>query len=286
MNLVNYNSLFTSNIGFGCSSLTRNNTPSSALSNLEVAFDNGIRHFDCAKLYGYGNAESILAAFAKGKRHAITIATKSGLDPIKVPLFCLPLINKLKGPINFFKSSISIKSDNITNTAKGHFTPLKLEKDINSSLVKLKTNYIDFYLLHEASVVDANRDDIINVMNKAKMSGKIRHYGVASNYYNLVNDFSILDESYEVVQHNASLTNIEVDTLSINDNKRLRILYNIFSNIKKVSSELKYIELGFNSPVEYILSHYKKINSNGITLFTSTNNKNIKDTVKIWESLH
>ena len=75
MDQIIYKNIRTSNLGFGTSLLTRNNSVKDAMSNLETAFDFGITHFDCAKLYGFGQADMILGRFAKNKRHSITITS-------------------------------------------------------------------------------------------------------------------------------------------------------------------------------------------------------------------
>lgn len=79
MKNIYFNNYSTTNLGFGCSLLTRNNSIKDAILNLEVAYDNGIRHFDIARVYGFGEAETILGKFAKTKRDQITITSKTGL---------------------------------------------------------------------------------------------------------------------------------------------------------------------------------------------------------------
>ena len=67
-------------LGFGCSSLTSVGRKQ-ALRLLESAFDAGIRHFDTARYYGYGEAEGILGSFLKSCREQLTVTTKFGIDP-------------------------------------------------------------------------------------------------------------------------------------------------------------------------------------------------------------
>jgi aryl-alcohol dehydrogenase-like predicted oxidoreductase len=51
---------------------------------LECAYDAGIRHFDTAPYYGYGEAERVLGEFLRGKRDQVTITTKFGIQPPSV----------------------------------------------------------------------------------------------------------------------------------------------------------------------------------------------------------
>ncbi len=50
---------------------------------LDAAYDSGIRHFDTAPLYGYGESESVLGDLLKSCRSRVTIATKFGIAPPK-----------------------------------------------------------------------------------------------------------------------------------------------------------------------------------------------------------
>ena len=67
-------------LGFGCSALTGSNRKI-ADRLLQTAFDSGIRHFDVARYYGYGESEKILGAFLKSRRSEVTITTKFGIQP-------------------------------------------------------------------------------------------------------------------------------------------------------------------------------------------------------------
>ena len=278
MDQIIYKDIRTSNLGFGTSLLTRNNSVKDAMSNLETAFDFGITHFDCAKLYGFGQADMILGRFAKNKRHSITITSKSGLYARKLPLFTLPLVNSIRKILSNGRETIV---PNESAPKFGVFDKKKLQSDIDSSLKSMCTDYIDFFMLHEASVSSANRSDLIEVLQNAQAAGKIRYFGVASHHLNL-NDNDSLNQCYDVIQHNNPLKfgNSFFDENNTND--RLRIIYNIFSELNHLKISKNYSELGYQSAVDYILSHYYKLNSSGITLFSSVSNDRIIETAKFW----
>src|SRR5271154_6444750 len=67
-------------VAFGCGSLTGTDA-GNANRVLQTAFDAGVRHFDTARYYGYGEAEGILGKFLKGRRSEVTISTKFGIEP-------------------------------------------------------------------------------------------------------------------------------------------------------------------------------------------------------------
>src|SRR4051812_47294530 len=70
-----------SRLGFGCAGLMRLTSGRARRALLEEAFHSGLRHFDVARMYGLGRAESELGAFAKNRREQLTIATKFGIQP-------------------------------------------------------------------------------------------------------------------------------------------------------------------------------------------------------------
>ena len=69
-------------LGFGCSALVGGRTRRESLRLLDAAWDAGIRHFDTARVYGSGDAEELLGSFAGGRRSAMTITTKFGIEPL------------------------------------------------------------------------------------------------------------------------------------------------------------------------------------------------------------
>src|SRR5580692_4756161 len=72
----------TTRLGFGCGSLMGATNRRDSLKLLQSAYDAGIRHFDVAPMYGYGEAESCLGEFRTG-HNDITITTKYGIAPPK-----------------------------------------------------------------------------------------------------------------------------------------------------------------------------------------------------------
>ena len=283
MKKINFNGITTSSLGFGCSLLTRNNSVKTAIVNLQTAFDAGISHFDVARLYGFGEAETILGKFAKAKRHEITITTKTGLSGKHLPLWTLPIMNRVRA---FIKSNQStIISNNIGIVpAIGVYHPYKILNDLQTSLNKIGTDFIDFYLLHEANISKANQEDIIAVLQKSKDAGKILKFGIASNSIKIQNEYHNLNRSYQVLQHSDNIFEHNISKMPINDDQFIRIVYNIFSNLKAVESAIAFNKELYDS-VKLILAYYKKVNEGGITLFSSIRNEHIKDTVKKWNNL-
>ena len=171
-------------IGFGGGKLSVMPTLKSALYILEVAFDNGINYFDTAPLYGGGFSEKIIGKFSVKKRDQVLISTKVGLNPPKEynvpPSIALPL-NYLKRKI---KKSNNLKAEyNSTRLPYRLITKKYIQASFEKSLVNLQTDYIDYYLLHEA-IPSFLEDDAINYLMDLKSKGHINKIGLAASYIN------------------------------------------------------------------------------------------------------
>jgi aryl-alcohol dehydrogenase-like predicted oxidoreductase len=148
-----------------------------------AAIDHGINLIDTAPIYGYGQAESIVGKAIKGKRDKVIVATKCGLIG--------------KGGLN------------ITN----NLTPESIQRELDESLSRLGTDYIDIYQCHWP---DPNTpiEDTLEAMMRFKEAEKIRHIGV-SNF-----DTALLKESIAVTeivtlqnQYSMLVRDIEKDVL-------------------------------------------------------------------------
>jgi aryl-alcohol dehydrogenase-like predicted oxidoreductase len=118
-----------------------------ALATIETAIDFGITTIDTAPAYNNGHAEELIAKATSGKRDKILIATKCGID-----------------------------------TAKGfelNLRPHFIRKEIENSLRRLNTDYIDIYQCHwpDTSVPIS---ETMEELNKLQTEGKIKHIGICN----------------------------------------------------------------------------------------------------------
>ena len=111
---------------------------------LNNSYENGINTFDTASVYG--NSEKILGQFIKDKRDKIIVASKVGCS-------------------SFFKSLDFKKSS--------------IRKNLNLSLKNLNTDYIDICQLYNPNPEDKNLFGAIEILNKFKKEGKIKHIGIS-----------------------------------------------------------------------------------------------------------
>lgn len=117
---------------------------------IHQALDLGINWIDTAAVYGLGFAERILARALKKKRHNVFIATKCGL---------------------VWEKSIAKRPHNLT--------PANIRREVDLSLLRLSTDYIDIYQMH-APDPETPVEDSWNEMVKLKQEGKIRWIGLSN----------------------------------------------------------------------------------------------------------
>ena len=111
---------------------------------LDAAFDVGINFIDTANVYGRGAAESFLGeALADRPRDSYVLATKL-----------------------FFP---------MTDTDRG-LSKAQIEKQIDASLKRLKTDYVDLYQCHRYDE-DTPLDETMEALSAAVRSGKARYIG-------------------------------------------------------------------------------------------------------------
>jgi aryl-alcohol dehydrogenase-like predicted oxidoreductase len=188
-------------------------TSAGRLRLLEVAFEEGISHFDTAPLYGQGQAEALLGSFARSRRESLTITTKFGLVPKTYPAMLRPLLpiarvvnrrivskdrllacwnrvtpqKPLKSPAPSAANLAAAKAGSPPDNWPGEatvvppvpYTPQTISEQLEQSLRRLKTDHIDYYLLHECHV-QYLRPAILECLDRSVQEGKIRHYGIGS----------------------------------------------------------------------------------------------------------
>ncbi|MCF8017897.1 MAG: aldo/keto reductase [Vallitaleaceae bacterium] len=141
-------------IGLGCWNFggdwdSTDDTKSSKI--ILSALDLGINFFDVAPVYGWGHSEEVLGKTLKeaGIRDKVIIASKGGL-----------LWNE--------------KHETTNNLSKK-----SLLKEIDASLMRLQTDYIDIYQMHwpDPSV---SLKETADALNEIKKAGKIRYVGLSN----------------------------------------------------------------------------------------------------------
>ena len=143
--------LVTSKMGFGCMDLNYHRgvakDRNEMIKVVHEAIDAGITMFDTAAVYGPYTNEELVGDALVGYRDKVQIATKGGF-----------------------------KIDGLNNELDSR--PELLRKQLEDSLKRLKTDYIDLYYIHR---VDPNVpiEDVAMAMKQFKKEGLIKHWGLS-----------------------------------------------------------------------------------------------------------
>ncbi|WP_141603767.1 aldo/keto reductase [Terrilactibacillus laevilacticus] len=121
-----------------------------SIRTIHTALDNGITLIDTAPAYGAGHSEEVVGKAIKeyGKREDVVIATKVALE---------------------------YERDNARNASKE-----RIKKEIDESLKRLQTDYIDIYQVHWPDPL-VPIEETAEAMGELYQTGKIKAIGV-SNY--------------------------------------------------------------------------------------------------------
>lgn len=147
-----------SRIGFGAMSLKDESNKNKDL--LLEGLKNGINYIDTADLYENGANETLIGnAFSEVARDKYILATKVG--------------NQMRPDGNGWD----------WNPRKSYIL-----SEIDNSLRRLQTDYIDLYQLHGGTMED-NIDETIEAFEILKEKGKIREYGISSIRPNVIREY-------------------------------------------------------------------------------------------------
>lgn len=198
----------TTRLGYGCSSIMGGLGRRESLGLLEAAYDAGIRHFDVAPMYGYGEAEDCLGEFRQHHTD-ITITTKYGIAPPKRGGM-LRAARRVVGPmlqrVPALKRRVARAAGAVAAPAeKSHFSADEARASLENSLRALRTDFIDVWLLHEAEASDLTDDSLLNLLHEAVAQKRIGAFGVGSDSTKLSALLLDRPDFCQVVQHDWSV---------------------------------------------------------------------------------
>jgi D-threo-aldose 1-dehydrogenase len=168
-------------IGFGCAGLMREPSARKRQGLLAETFDQGITHFDVARMYGLGAAEGELGRFARARRDSVVIATKFGVEPASAP----GRLARLQGPARWLLARYPalrgyVKRRSDTFHQPRHYDAATARASLHTSLRELQTDYVDVLLVHDPSPTDhVDLPDICAFLEEARQAGHLRAWGIA-----------------------------------------------------------------------------------------------------------
>jgi aryl-alcohol dehydrogenase-like predicted oxidoreductase len=168
-------------LGFGTAAIMGRVSRRRGLVALERAHAAGIRHFDTARSYGWGEAERVVGTFLRGHaREDIRLVTKCGIVPVRrsamlraaktMGRLALSLAPGLRARGRQIATSTGFRP---TYTAD----PEALAASLRTSLGELGVSYVDVLLLHNFSPGMARLEEVAEWFAGLKQSGVIRRHG-------------------------------------------------------------------------------------------------------------
>jgi aryl-alcohol dehydrogenase-like predicted oxidoreductase len=169
---------------------------------IHKALELGVNFFDTAANYGCGHSERILGQAVKGKRDKVVIATKFGYDVDEATK-------------NVYPYGESEEQSDVA----GH-----VRADLDKSLKRLGTDYVDVYLLHVWGLAISRALEVREVLEALVAEGKIRTYGWSTDRTDAVKEFStspncsVVEQQLNVLDGNMELLALcqEMNLASIN----------------------------------------------------------------------
>jgi D-threo-aldose 1-dehydrogenase len=271
-------------IGFGCSALTGTDR-NTALRVLETAFDRGVRHFDVARYYGYGEAEGILGAFIRSRRSTLTLTTKFGIQaPRKSSALGVALRagRRLVRLLPAARGLAQRKAQALVKT--GAFSVEEARTSLETSLRALGTDHVDIYLLHDYAVGEQSPDELIAFLESAVSAGKIRCFGIGTSIESVLQALEHAPRLCNVIQFQNSLLTRNIEKLPGIDSNRLVITHGALSDsyrrvlsffnsrrelAKQWADKLGVSEFDENTLAELMLNYAADANRDGLVLFSS-----------------
>jgi methylglyoxal reductase len=139
-----------------------------AIGAIRTAVDSGINLVDTAPVYGFGLSEELVGKAIKGIRDRVILATKCGL-----------VWDKREGEFNFRSDEKTIRKDTGDIEVYRYLAPASIRKEIELSLKRLGTDYIDLYQTHWQDATTPV-EDTMNELLRLKQQGNIRAIGVSN----------------------------------------------------------------------------------------------------------
>jgi methylglyoxal reductase len=135
---------------------------------IHASLDLGVNLIDTAPIYGFGIAEQIVGKALKGRRDKAIIATKCGMR-----------WNTDKGVFDTYADERSPTKIPATYKVHKYLGPESIQWEVEESLRRLETDYIDLYQTHwqePTTPIEATME----ALEKLRQAGKIRAIGVSN----------------------------------------------------------------------------------------------------------
>ena len=141
-------------------------------STIHEALELGFNLIDTAPVYGFGHSESIVGQAVQGRRDKVIISTKCGLnwDPAR------------QGSPQLSRDGYNISRN---------LSAASIQKDLEDSLTRLGTDYVDIYITHWQATPDFPTpiSETMGKLMEMKQAGKIRAIGASNVDADMIREY-------------------------------------------------------------------------------------------------
>jgi len=214
---------------------------------INTAIENGVNYIDTAANYGGGESEKTIGQIIAGKRDKIIVATKCGV-----------IWHNQKGK---FLKNVGDKKIYI------HLGKDSIKYELEQSLRRLGTDYIDLYLTHLQDSTTPIKETM-EALLKLKDQGKIRAIGVCTNSLEIIKEY-VKYGTVDALQTNYNLMDRMVEDDILPYTRKNNITFLAFTPLKRgkmfksdpkdagpEKKKTEAIEKKFREEVEDIASKY------------------------------
>jgi aryl-alcohol dehydrogenase-like predicted oxidoreductase len=168
-------------LGFGCAAIMGRVGRRQSLRALAAAYDAGINFFDTARSYGYGESETVVGEFLRGRRDRTILSTKFGIIPVHQAVWKRALMPAVRTIVDHIPSARSV----VRSQVKGHLrvnqiTRQVLKNSLDESLRKLRTDHVDILFMHSAPASVLGQTDLLEDLERLVAAGKVRMAGISA----------------------------------------------------------------------------------------------------------
>jgi aryl-alcohol dehydrogenase-like predicted oxidoreductase len=274
-------------LGFGCASIMGRIDKKSSLKALDFAYEHGIRYFDTARSYGWGDGEKFLGEFLKTKqREDYAVTTKCGLLPQARSNFK----SSIRALGRKMISSIPVSRKLVQGIASNYVRPSSsfdlssLAESFHTSLRELDIEYVDTLLLHNFTLNCNNVNEILDLFTGFCKEGKLKKIGVSTEGDRLNDKLNLIDANFlneQFILQIPATVNLGLEEKYNSVNK---IIHSLFRPGSEVTSKLDSID-PVRDPTTSLFQYYAESIQPSVIVCSMFNLENIKKNISAIEAL-
>jgi aryl-alcohol dehydrogenase-like predicted oxidoreductase len=174
--------LAASTIGLGCSrlgSILSGTSGAAAERLVRGAIDAGVTLLDTADIYGQGDSERLVGSAVRGQRDRVVIVTKAGQRFAETDRAVMLAKRPLRHAVRLLPGLRAALAERRAHALPRDYRAQYIQRGIEASLRRLRTDTIDIFLLHSPTVDDVRRGLAFEMLDDLARSGAIRVWGVS-----------------------------------------------------------------------------------------------------------